>query len=129
MTNRKRLDNNGDPLGGVQRSPKNGGVKIGQEHSAHVEVTSSTEQAFQLANDLIELCQRGDGWLRITSDRDGKIVYVKYKLNGTRWPNHYVFYSSPIYDIALAVAGIVRMLARVDAGTQTPTPDKPFNHM
>jgi hypothetical protein len=85
--------------------------------------------ADRLVRDLQDLLARGDGWLRIGCDLDGKVCYIKYKLTSVSWPNHYVFISGPVYDIALHVSAVVRKLELVDAGNLRPTPDKPFNHM
>jgi len=79
--------------------------------------------------DMICLVGRGDGWMRWTSDLDGKVLFLKYKFTSIRWPNHYVFVSGPIWDVANLVAALVRKCEKVDADELVPTQDKPYNHM
>lgn len=69
---------------------------------------------------------RGDGWMRWTSDRDGKIIYLKFKFNSTAHPNHYVMVSGPVYAIASLVEGLVRKCLSVDQGVLLPTQDRLF---
>ena len=83
----------------------------------------------QVLRDLQYLLGRGDGWMRWTSDLDGKVLFLKYKFTSIRWPNHYVFVSGPIWDVALMVSALVRKCEKVDAGQLQPTMDKPYNHM
>jgi hypothetical protein len=83
----------------------------------------------RVLEDLLVLVGRGDGWMRWTADRDGKTVFLKYKFTSYQYPNHYVFVSGPIYDVALLVAALVRKCELVDAGQLKPTLDKPYSHM
>lgn len=86
-------------------------------------------QGEQVLRDIQWLLARGDGWMRWTSDSEGKVVFLKYKFTSLTWPNHYVFVSGPVWDVALWMAALVRKCERVDTGELVPTQDKPFNHM
>lgn len=85
--------------------------------------------ADNMHRDLVELLTRGDGWMRWTSDLEGKTLFLKYKFTSQQHPNHYVFVSGPVHDVTKLVAYLVRKCQLVDAGQYRPTEDKPYNHM
>lgn len=78
--------------------------------------------------DMMVLVGRGDGWMRWGADKDGKTLYMKYKFTSYRYPNHYVFVSGPIYDVAMLVAALLRKCERVDDGSLVPTLDRAYDH-
>lgn len=84
--------------------------------------------ADRLMKDILYLLSRGDGWLRLGCDLDGKVCFIKYKLTSVSWPNHYVYVSGPVYDISLHFASVVRKLELLDAGQFRPTTDRPYQH-
>lgn len=129
MGTRKGNGPDGDTLSPMTRA------KIASQHNGanvvdhSVPRNSSFAEGELMLRDLNWLLARGDGWMRWTSDMEGKTVFLKYKFTSLHWPNHYVFVSGPVYDIALWVGALVRKCEKVDSGDLKPTQDKPYNHM
>jgi hypothetical protein len=120
---RKRYDPKGDArIGSVQHPPvaQGGSEDIPEAHS---NPPGWLDPAWQLELDMIALLARGDGWLRISGDIDGKTVWLKFKLNGTRWPNHYVMTSGPFHQLQKLLHQLRRKLEEVDSGAYKPTTD------
>lgn len=81
-----------------------------------------------MLSDLQELVGRGDGWMRWSSDADGKHLYLKYKFTSLTFPNHYVFVSGPIERVAELIGSLRLKVDLVELGQLRPTLDRPFNH-
>jgi len=101
-------------------------VTGGAEEGADRTFIGQLSRCERVLEDMMILVGRGDGWMRWTATRDGKILYLKYKFTSYRYPNHYVLVSGPIWDVAMLVATLLRKCERVDAGTLKPTLDRAF---
>lgn len=129
MGTRKRTTSPDDVLDAAtkaQIAAVHGGRHEGAPVPTHQHPFAEGEQVLR---DIQWLLARGDGWMRWTSDTDGKTVFLKYKFTSLLWPNHYVFVSGPTWDVAIWMGALVRKCELVDAGQLKPTLDRPFNHM
>lgn len=77
---------------------------------------------------LAHLLDRGDGWVRATSDTDGKTVYLKYKWKSGKWRNHYVMVVCVVDQLSWGLALLETKVSRVSGGEMRPTHDSAYNY-
>jgi hypothetical protein len=71
-----------------------------------------------------EIISRGDGWLRVTSDENGKTVFMKYKFTSGPHEGHYVmFVGVPGAGLSDLLEGLLWKVRDADRGTLRPTMD------
>lgn len=75
---------------------------------------------------LGHLIDRHDGWLRIVPESDAQKVFIKWKFNSGKWPNHYVMVVGECWQIEYLFALLVAKLYEVDDGLRIPTTDHRF---
>ncbi len=74
------------------------------------------------------MLMRGDGWLRLTSDTDGKTIYLKYKWKSGNHRNKYVMVVATLDQLAWGLALLHTKCEKADTGEIRPTPDAAYNY-
>lgn len=90
---------------------------------------NATERPYDAVTALLDLCSRGDGWIRIVPHEFGKTVFCKYKFTVLPWHNHYVMWRQDGGDITEMLWGLLRKVELVDAGELRPIYDVPYSGM
>lgn len=68
---------------------------------------------------------RGDGWLRITFEDNGKTVFAKYKFTSGPFAGYYTMYVGTYYPaITELLCGLLDKLHDADCGQLVPTLDR-----
>lgn len=80
-----------------------------------------------IADALMELLDRTDGWLRIVPDGEHKCVFFKWKFHRGPHAGHYVMSVVEWYQIAYGLQLIALKVAQVDEGSLKPTKDIPHS--
>lgn len=63
------------------------------------------------------------GWLRISPQESGKVVYYKFKFTRGKWHNHYVMYRDDELNPFTAIVELARKVSDVLHGERRPAQD------
>lgn len=92
------------------------------------DIVGNTPKASTGLPALAQLLHRGDGWVRMVGDLDGKNLYLKYKWTGGEWRNHYVMAVVMLETLSFGLGLLLAKVQQVDIGVRRPTPDRNFDY-
>lgn len=126
MGTRKR-DSKGDYMG---RAAAPNARASTTEGSSVLPATASVHQAYvndqQLLENMTWLSNQSGGWLRLIPSNDEGVIYIKWKFNNGKWPNHYVMTRVQHWQVSYGIALLRDKIQSVYDGSSAPAQDRPF---
>lgn len=76
---------------------------------------------------LLALTTHPRGWLRFTSDGEGRQLYLKFKWNAGSWRGHYVMAVVQWWQIKWGLSLLCHKVDEVERGEKRPAKDQAYN--